>query len=188
MSDSYLNAPQTLMLATHCACCGRPLCDAHSVEVGIGPECRSRLGLDTEMSDDVRKLCNQLTRAASLYAQQGRVSEVRKCAQAIRVIGLTELAARIDERFVDAEKKAKIFVSRINDKLYVRTPFRRGSSKEFVAAWRAIPGRRWDSARVANELPLTSRPALWKLLLEFFPGEYGESDEGVFRIPVKVKP
>ena len=37
---SYENAPATKMLATNCCCCGRPLVDSMSVELGIGPECR----------------------------------------------------------------------------------------------------------------------------------------------------
>lgn len=40
----YENAPATKLLATHCCCCARPLVDAKSVELGIGPECRKRHG------------------------------------------------------------------------------------------------------------------------------------------------
>jgi hypothetical protein len=43
---SYENAPATEMLATHCAICSRPLLDAVSVEIGIGPVCRQRHGYD----------------------------------------------------------------------------------------------------------------------------------------------
>lgn len=41
---SYETAPATIMLATFCACCSRPLVDAVSVEAGVGPECRKRHG------------------------------------------------------------------------------------------------------------------------------------------------
>ena len=41
---SYENAPATKMLATYCACCARPLLDAESVEVGMGPVCRKTHG------------------------------------------------------------------------------------------------------------------------------------------------
>ena len=33
---SYLDAPSTALLATHCAVCGRSLRDAMSVQLGIG--------------------------------------------------------------------------------------------------------------------------------------------------------
>lgn len=41
---TYENAPSTRLLATHCACCNRPLRDAESVERGIGPDCAERHG------------------------------------------------------------------------------------------------------------------------------------------------
>ena len=45
MNDSsYLTAPATKMLATHCAVCARALVDAKSVELGIGPDCRKKYG------------------------------------------------------------------------------------------------------------------------------------------------
>src|SRR4051794_41120369 len=104
----YEDAIQTRMLACYCACCGRPLVDAVSVEWGIGPICRDRLGISSVIDDDVRRLCNRLTYAAAIYAQQGRVTEVRECARAIRVVGLEELATAIETRFKSAEKKVKI--------------------------------------------------------------------------------
>lgn len=36
--SSYETAPATRKLATHCVCCGRPLVDARSVSLGIGPK------------------------------------------------------------------------------------------------------------------------------------------------------
>jgi hypothetical protein len=44
---SYENAPATIMLATHCACCARSLVDAASIEAGMGPVCRKRHGYNT---------------------------------------------------------------------------------------------------------------------------------------------
>jgi hypothetical protein len=41
---SYESAPATKMLATQCACCGRPLVDAASIEAGMGPICRKQHG------------------------------------------------------------------------------------------------------------------------------------------------
>lgn len=39
---SYETAPVTQMVATHCCICGRALCDADSIEIGIGPVCRAK--------------------------------------------------------------------------------------------------------------------------------------------------
>lgn len=43
---SYETAPATIMLATQCACCRRPLVDAVSIETGMGPVCRKRHGFN----------------------------------------------------------------------------------------------------------------------------------------------
>jgi hypothetical protein len=181
---SYENAPQTIMLATHCCVCGRPLCDARSVELGIGPECGALQHAASDISEEQRELCNKLTWAASVYATQGKVTEVRKCAQAIRTIGLTGLADAIDERFHRAERNVKITIERRDDdRIWVKTPFRRGMKDEFIAAQRAIPGRRYMGDGW-NSFPTTARAQVWRLLIEFFEGDYGP--EGVFRVPLKV--
>lgn len=174
----YENAPQTRMLATHCCVCGRPLCDADSVTQGIGPECRG--GLDV-LEPDQRRMANQLTHAAALYAQQGRIGEVRRCADALETIGCTGLAELVRDRFKSAEANADIEITRRGDVYAVKTPFRRGDKDAFIAAWRAIPGRTYSNG--ANHIPVAQKVALWALLRKFFPGKYGTSDEGVFRIP-----
>lgn len=42
--STYEIAPSTILLATHCALCGRPLRDADSVERGVGPDCAEKHG------------------------------------------------------------------------------------------------------------------------------------------------
>jgi len=61
------------------------------------------------------------------------------------------------------------------------TPYRRKDSKAFVAAWRAVPGRRWENG--ANVVPVASKKALWTVLREFFGGRYAKGPKGVFKIP-----
>ena len=48
---SYVNAPATKMLATHCCVCHRPLLDAKSVELGIGPDCLKRHGFNIDVPE-----------------------------------------------------------------------------------------------------------------------------------------
>ena len=41
---TYLDSPVVALVATDCACCGKPLMDAVSVETAVGPECRRKHG------------------------------------------------------------------------------------------------------------------------------------------------
>ena len=43
---SYINAAATQFLSSNCACCGKALVDADSVQAGVGPECRKLHGRD----------------------------------------------------------------------------------------------------------------------------------------------
>jgi hypothetical protein len=178
---SYTEAPATVLLATNCIICGRPLVDACSVECGIGPECRSKFGIDPGVSEEVRKLGNQLTHRAAIAAQAGKVEEVRKLAIELEALGLITLGDKVAQRFKKAEQKVKITITQNGDTYRVETPFRRKGSDEFVAAWRAIPGRRYSNG--VNLIPVAQGQALFALLKQFFPGEYGTGPKGVFQIP-----
>lgn len=177
---SYENSIQCRLLATHCCCCGRPLVDAISVEMGIGPECRK--GRTDGISKEQQEICNKLTHAAALAAQEGQVEKVRAIAAEIAALGLTELAEKVQHRFVNAERLAKITIVQAGDSLSVHTPWKRNG--DFVAAWRSIPGRRYAGAG-KNVVPVTSKRELWNLLLKFFPGQFGKGPQGLFRVPKK---
>jgi hypothetical protein len=58
---SYESAPATKLLATHCACCSRPLVDAVSVETGIGPDCRKKHGYTQAQAEPNWEAVMQLT-------------------------------------------------------------------------------------------------------------------------------
>ena len=178
---SYVDAPACKMLATHCCCCGRPLVDAISVELGIGPECRK--GFDGNIDANTQDYCNRLTRLAAVAAQNGNIEEVRRIAAEVDTLGLASLADKIRKRFVNAERKAKIKIVDCGDALIVETPFRRKDSSGFIEAWRNIPGRRYDRSRNANVVPTAEKRRLWELLKQFFPGEFGTGPQGLFRIP-----
>ena len=182
---SYENAPATKLLATNCCCCGRPLVDATSVELGIGPECRA--GNNEGIEETQRVLCNRLTHAAAIAAQKGQVEVIRQCAEAIRNLGLETLAEKVEKRFVNAERLAKITITDHGGMLAVNTPYKRSAGPEFVAAWQAIPGRRFNRMRSVNLIPVACKGQLWDLLKKFFPGEFGKGPQGVFRIPGEKK-
>ena len=177
---SYEDARATKLMATHCVCCGRLLVDATSVELGIGPECRK--GDDGGIPDAVRVEANGLVFAAALAADQGRVGEVVEIAGKIRELGLEKLASKVGHRFKSADRKANIVIDIVGDNFSVKTPFRRGDKEAFIAAWRKIPGRRYQAGR--NLVPVAQKKALWALLQEFFGGKYGQGPKGTFRVPM----
>jgi len=182
MSESYLNAPATKMLATHCVCCGRPLVDARSVTLGIGPECRK--GIEGGVVESVRKEANQYVFDAAIAAQGGHVEKVMEYAEAIGGLGLVELAEKVRSRFKkihESPQKADIVIEVEGGMLKVKTPYRRGRSQEFVKAWRRIPGRRYRDGH--NYVPVTQKKALFELLCEYFPGKVGRGPKGIFRVP-----
>lgn len=177
---SYENAVATKLLATNCVVCGRPLVDALSVERGIGPECRKYANAGIE--DRIRKAANTCVFEAAIAAQEGRIEKVMSLAQNIEEMGLTVLANKMRRRFKKAiERKSKITIDVEDDFFVVNTPFRRGDKKAFVNAWRNIPGRRFQKG--LNYVPVTQKMALWKLLREFFGGQYADGPKGKFRIP-----
>lgn len=179
--SEYATTPACKMLATHCVVCGRPLLDSVSVTMGIGPECRK--GEDEGIGQEDRQLANKLVFEAALAAQSGHISKVLEIAGRIAdECDMEVLADKVRSRFTEASKTAKLVISVEGDMLRVATPFRRKSAREFIDAWRGIPGRRFRDG--CNWVPQAQRPALWGLLKRFFPGEIGLGPKGVFRVPV----
>jgi hypothetical protein len=97
MSTSYLNAPATLLLATACACCGRKIVDAVSIETGMGPDCRADYGVTFEVGNAAHDEANVLVHRV---AQKGMT---RKLAAPIFLrlaeLGFAHLAEKIANRF-----------------------------------------------------------------------------------------
>jgi hypothetical protein len=189
MSD-YTTAPATILLATNCVCCGRPLVDACSVELGIGPECRN--GVFPEDVDEAdRQLANEHVHHAAIAAQNGHAQKVVEYAELIRKLGFVELADKVERRFkegvVQAERKADITIEEKEGYMLITTPYRRGDAEAFKAAWRAIPGRKYIYKRKANEVPVAQKVAVWELLQKFFPGKWGVGPKGAFRVPTAKK-
>jgi hypothetical protein len=176
---SYENATATKMMATQCICCGRPLVDAISITLGIGPECRK--GYDAGISEEVQEKANKLIFRAAEAAQRGAISVVKGLAVEIRDLGLVVVADKIDRRFKNADRYSEIVISLDGGEYRVETPFRRAMKEEFIAAWRAIPGRTFKNE--ANYIPVEQKQALWSLLMRFFGGRFGNGPKGVFKIP-----
>lgn len=94
---SYESAPATELLATACACCGRALVDAESVEVGIGPECRKKFAIDNVADSAAREAANAFVHAV---ARKG-VSKAacREVCAKLEALGYPTLAMRVLKRF-----------------------------------------------------------------------------------------
>lgn len=194
---SYENAPATAMLATHCACCSRPLVDAVSVEAGVGPECRKKHGYGEAQSDpewiaahralgllpgfdvesivpgwgaDARRVCNVLVHRVAVE-QDG--SAVTTYVNAIAALGFTKLAERVARRLATVR-----IAQDEHGGLVVKAPY----DDRFVEEMRRVPGRRWDKAAKANWVPASSRVDLWCVLQRCFPGQTAIGPRGLFTI------
>jgi len=197
MNTTYETAPATILLATHCACCARPLVDAVSVETGIGPDCRKKHGFaapDAEVDEaalvaalsaynqgrgyetaivtsqaDVsgRTLANRIVHR---IAVEQDVPGVAHLVNALRALGFAKLAARVAKRLV------RITITAEGADLLVVAPY----SEEALTAWRGIPGRRWDKAAKATRVPAKCARPLWDLLRTHFRGVFAVGPKGVF--------
>lgn len=178
----YENSIQCRLLDSRCCVCGKEIVDSISIEIGMGPDCRHEYtgGIDA----DTQKACNVITHDAAIAAQEGNVEKVRKCAEMIRTLGLPILADKILDRFKNAERLAKITIVEKDGFLFIKTPWKQ--TPGFAAAWRAIPGRRYQMGR--NIVPLTSRREVWELIKQFFPDVYGVGPQGAFKVPKHPKP
>jgi hypothetical protein len=165
--SGYEDAPATRMLATRCAACARPLVDAKSVELGIGPDCRKKLGFDLAVSEEARAEANRLVHAIAL--EQGG-SGVARAAARLRDLGFAKLAEKVLDRCVSIQ------IASEGPELAVKTPF----TEEAVLLFRGIPNRRWDGERKVNVVPAAERRTLWQVLERAFPGAVGLGPKGIF--------
>jgi len=162
---SYEDAEATKMLATQCCVCGRPLLDATSVEVGMGPICRERYL--PENSNPNRGEANKIINHCANNMAHPSVIEAN--CEALRELGFEVLADTIASRM---ELKSRVIVTvnsyeRLGVKgLLVTTPFRRKAT----ATWRQVFGRKWLPHEEANFVPRFSAQAVIRLLDEHFPG------------------
>lgn len=181
-NNGYENAPATKLLATHCICCNRPLLDATSVELGIGPDCRKKyMGKAQGHDDAARREANALVhRLALAITSSGTpvdllcgTSDESAMVTRIRELGFDKLADKLVAAWMP------IRIVETDSMLVVKSPY----NDDAVAAARAIPGRRWNGEEKCNEFPASQRPAVWNLLRRFYAGIAGMGPKGPFVVP-----
>jgi hypothetical protein len=167
---TYESAPGTKMLATRCICCGRPLLDAVSVEVGIGPVCRKKSGYEDVFYSENRSIANVLVRR--LAQDQSNFSLLYTTYLQLQKLGFERLADTIGSRLADIKIVEK------DQKLYVTSPY----NPTFVEATCFIPGRKWDKKKRHTEFNANTKGALYCALKKAYPGYIGFGAKGPFKL------
>lgn len=171
----YEDAPATQLVATNCAACGRPLVDAESVSIGLGPECRKKYGYSSIMDPTVRDEANKLVYL--IAARQGGMESVQ-ATQRLRELGLNKLADIIMKRITTVR------LEETNNPAYgykVWFPY----DPEVVAAIGRIPGRIWLKDITGDKawfVPQRSKYKLLDLLKFYYKGVVIDGPKGPFML------
>lgn len=175
---SYESAPATKLLATQCAICGRPLLDAVSVEVGIGPVCREKYGYDYihQIPEELRAEANRLIYLVA--AKQDGQEVFNACAQlyAMGFAGVVQaIMARIGQILISVTPDDHTHGA---GRLAVRSPY----NPKAVERFRDVPGRRWSKEEKLNTFPQASKVDVMTVLQDVYPGAIGFGPKGPFRL------
>jgi SWI/SNF-related matrix-associated actin-dependent regulator of chromatin subfamily A-like protein 1 len=137
-NGNYEDAPATAMLATHCCCCGKPLLDAESVEIGMGPTCREKHGFHApSVSAEARAEANKLVHEIALDPP-GHMAEILR----LRVLGFETLADKIASRLdtvCSVEAVGRVY------RLFTAKSEKTISTIKTVGGWSG-GSRQWDPA------------------------------------------
>ncbi len=158
--SGYENAPATKLLATHCAVCARPLVDAVSVEIGMGPDCREKYGYN-EGDSSGRPEANRLVHRVAVGTE---APETLAIVSRLISIGFGTLAARLLER------KAKVeILDAGNDSFSIRTPY----NPDYVTSLKSAcyGSVRWNATEKVWTVRNSAKKGAWEVLQRFYPGE-----------------
>lgn len=161
--STYETAPATIMLATHCAACGRPLVDSVSVESGMGPECREKYGRWPAEIDRVavNRLVHEI--AMEQACDFGHAS-------ALHMLGAVRIVSRVANRF------ATVLTETEGDTVLVWSP---RYDERLVDVMKRVP-RQWDAARKCYVVQAGFKPSLWRALQSLSGWGYGP--KGPFKL------
>lgn len=173
----YESAPATMMLATNCACCARPLVDAQSVETGVGPICREKYLVADKVSPEARAEGNKLVhRIATL--QKG--TEVIQAVARLKELGFVHVVERINKRI--KKRKPVVQLSYQHERLYMKANVPGQLWNVWLISMRNIPGMRYEGKGVGNSFPMDQKRSVYNLLQRFFSGRKAVGPKGEFVI------
>lgn len=155
-----------------CWRCGRPLLDALSVELGIGPTCREKLGITPEMigREDANKLINK-----AVY-HCPTVESFKEALAELRALGFAECADRLARNHAQieiAEGEAGCLV--------VKAPFAENFSQALKD--KGVRGHRFNKETCLGKawiVPTAFRRQLFEGLKALYPGVLGIGPKGPF--------
>lgn len=165
----YENSKACELLATSCACCGRPLVDAKSVELGIGPICRKKYWDLKDIPEAHRRAANKrVYKVAALL--DTKPTEAFAILPELRELGFDVLVDRIEQRVI------RVSVVKDDDAYIVRAPFNEAA----LHMWRKVG--KWQKSSKTYLVPVSQRKALWSLLTSFYAGLPAKGDT-YFTVP-----
>ena len=198
---SHLNNPNTRRLATDCCVCGTALCDAKSVEMGIGPTCRKKTGflaVYSAMSSRQQKAVNKLIHEAGRMCEDGDITGIFTIAEKVEKKGFPMVAIRIRDRFVKirihrasvpeygwTRQRGEFSLNRNHDVVQVWVPY----SQTFNANRRdnRLRGRPCkvvtEHGKFHWEFKVSDGVLLMRVLALTFPGMGFLSDSGTAVVP-----
>lgn len=170
---SYENAPATQALNTHCRRCKRPLLDATSVQLGIGPECRQKWGISVELlgNDEANKLIAHTMRNTTTSA------EVVANIKALEELGFSSVASKLGQSI------SQITVERDNENkgFLLAVPFR--ADFGLIMKQSGVKGAYFKKeAQKRWFVPFASAKALFTALKKAYPDHIGYGSQGLFSI------
>jgi hypothetical protein len=187
----YENALATKLLATHCACCARPLVDAKSVETGMGPTCRKKHGFDRPDLDvaiesltfpieaelranTTREIANRIVYRVAIGVSHKDLHPIKLAnyLSTLAAIGFVKLSNSL------AKQSVKVTITEENNSFIVESDY----NESFVAMSRRIAGRRWNAEKKVNVFPVSSKAEVFAALRSCYPGSIGNGPKGFFAI------
>jgi hypothetical protein len=173
----YESAPATLMLATHCACCARPLVDAQSVETGVGPVCRRKYLVADKVSPEARTEGNKLIHT---IAKLQKGAKVTQAVARLKELGFVEVVKRINKRI--NKRKPVVQLSYQHGRLYMKANVPEQLWNVWLISMRNIPGMRYEGRGLGNSFPIDQKRPVYGLLQRFFSGRQAIGPKGEFII------
>lgn len=208
MKTDYTQAPATLLIASHCAACGRPLLDAVSVRTGMGPDCADKYNCAEIRGTKEQTRANAVIYAIAAEQKIADWNRIRGFLAELSALGFGVVAERIKNRL---EPSPVIFLT--SDKLDNGAPALRVLAPYHAEAtqdWRNIRGREFREETITetivnkktnkaecvstklkfNRVPATkeARLAVLALLSRHYPGMIASGCKGVFEIPAEAPP